>query len=150
MPSPRVASKAACALVRHRGRRRKLWGQVFKKAGWRSLSVVVWGEASHKEPLCLVSDLPPDYALVALYRQRYAIETGFRDFKTYGFNWRRGQVSHLDHVQRLLVAMTLTAWLALRVGTQCAAKLLAKPPSTKRRSRPFLTKLPVCARPGTA
>jgi hypothetical protein len=133
------------ALVQHQGTRRKRRGAVFKKAGWRNLSVVVWWGRSHHAPLCLVSDLPPDYALVALYRQRYALETCFRDFKTYGFNWERGQVKRLDHVQRLLVAMALAAWLALMVGTQVAAELLAKPPSTKRRSRPFLAKFSLFA-----
>lgn len=128
------------SLVSQRGSRHKLRGLVFKKAGWRTLSVVVWWGRSHPEPLCLVSDLPPDYALVALYRRRYAIEATFRDFKTCGFNWERGQVKCLAHVQRLLVAMALAAWLALMVGTQVAAELLTKPPSTKRRSRPFLAK----------
>jgi len=133
------------SLVRRRPARRKLWGRVFKKAGWRALSVVVWWGRSHSAPLCLVSDLPPDYALVLLYRRRYAIEACFRDFKTYGFNWERGQVSALDHLQRLLVGLALAAWLALMVGSQVAAEWLAQAPSAKRLSRPFAAKFSLFA-----
>ena len=128
------------ALLARPAQRTKLRGQVFKKAGWRTLSVIVlWGR-KYPSPLCLVSDLPPDYALAAHYRRRYAIEASFRDFKTYGFNWERGQVKALPHLERLLVAMALAAWLALMVGTQVALELLARVPSKKRHSRPFLAK----------
>ncbi len=48
------AESSVRELVAHRGTRRKLRGRVFKKAGWRALSVVVWWDRSHKEPLCLV------------------------------------------------------------------------------------------------
>jgi hypothetical protein len=125
-------------LVQQPNQRRKLRGRAFKKADWRELSIIVWWGRDHAQPLCLVSDLPPNFALVLLYRRRYAIETSFRDFKTYGWNWERGQVSNLDHLQRLLVAMALAAWLTVMVGTQVAAEALAKSPSTKRLSRPFL------------
>lgn len=132
-------------LVQQRNQRRKLRGLAFKKAGWREVSVIVWWGRDHAQPLCLVSDLPPDFALVLLYRRRYAIETSFRDFKTYGWNWERGQVSNLDHLQRLLVAMALAAWLTVMVGTQVAAEALAKLPSSKRHSRPFAAKFSLFA-----
>jgi len=49
-------------LVVRAGQRRKGRGQVFKKQGWRSASVVVvWGHP-HTSPLCLVTDLSPDWS----------------------------------------------------------------------------------------
>jgi hypothetical protein len=132
-------------LVHKRGTRRKLRGFAFKKLGWRCVSVVVWWGRNHPQPLCLVSDLPPDFALVKLYRRRYTIEASFRDFKTYGWNWERGQVKSLDHLHRLLIAMALAAWLTVMVGTHFAAELLAQPPSGKRFTRPFNAKFSLFA-----
>lgn len=132
-------------LVQRRTQRRKLAGQGFKKAGWRNLSVVVLWGPKHAQPLCLVSDLPPSYTLVFLYRRRYGIEAAFRDFKSYGWQWERGQVTDLAHLERLLVAMALATWLAVMVGTQVAAELLAITPSAKRFSRPFAAKFSLFA-----
>jgi len=52
---------------------------VFKDAGWRSARLVaLWG-ASHQKPQVLVSSLPLSWDLIAIYRQRAAIEALFRD-----------------------------------------------------------------------
>lgn len=128
------------ALVRQRTDRRKLRGWVFKKAGWRVASVVVYWGRRHNKPLCLVSDLPPQWHLIGLYRRRYPIEGTFRDYKSYGWQWEQGQVSDLQHVQRLLVGMALATWLAMMVGTQVAAERLAQPPTGRRRTRPWAGK----------
>ena len=61
-------------------------GFVFKKAGWRTASMVVYWGQRYRAPLCLVSDLPPQWTLIAVYRRRFAIEPTFRDWKSYG--WR--------------------------------------------------------------
>ena len=122
-------------LVSRRGARRKLRGQVFKKRGWRSASVVVaWGKR-HSTPLCLVTSLRPEWFVIPLYRQRYAIEAFFRDCKSSGWDWERNQVTDLAHTERLLVGLALATWLTLGVGTQVAAETLAQPP-TPRRTRP--------------
>lgn len=125
------------ALVRHRLERRKLSGLVFKKAGWRPASVVVYWGGRHDKPLCLVSDLPPQWRLIGLYRRRYPIEGTFRDYKSSGWQWEQGQVTDLQHMERLLVGMALATWLALIVGTQVAAEWLARPPSGRRWTRPW-------------
>lgn len=127
-------------LVRLRGQRAKLRGQVFKKRGWRTASVVVhWGR-THKAPLCLVSDLSPGWVLIHLYRRRYAVEATFRHYKAYGWRWEQGQVTNLQHVERLLVGMALATWVALMVGTQVAAELLAEHPTGRRRTKPSAAK----------
>ncbi len=133
-------SQAVSALVPYRGARRKLSGQVFKKAGWRAASVVAYWGPRHSQPLCLVSDLPPHWHLIGLYRRRYPIETLFRDYKSSGWQWEQGQVTDLQHLERLLVGMALATWLALMAGSHVAAELLAKPASGRRHTRPWLGK----------
>jgi len=127
-------------LVRLPGQRAKRRGQVFKKRGWRTASLLVyWGRGYH-DLLCLVTDLPAKWYLVRLYRRRYAIETLFRDYKSYGWRWEQGQVRDPEHLERLLVGMALATWIVLFIGTQVATELLAKPPTGKRRTRPWAAK----------
>jgi hypothetical protein len=76
--------------------------------------------------LCLVSDLPAEWDLIALYRRRYPIEATFRDFKSAGWHWEQGQVRDLTHVCRLLVGMALASWITLLIGTQVAHSHLAQ------------------------
>jgi hypothetical protein len=122
------------------GQRAKGRGQLFKKRGWREASLIVhWGR-HQASPLCLASDHPPRWAWLALYRRRYAIEASFRDDKSYGWHWEQGQVRDLLHGQRLLVAMALSSWLAMMLGTQVAAEWLAQPATGRRVSRPWAAK----------
>lgn len=120
--------------------RSKRQGQVFKKRGWRQASVVAYWGRRHKSPLCLVSNLPATWSIIRLYRRRYPIEATFRDYKSHGWQWERGQVTDLDHIERLLVGMALATWLALMTGTQVAAELLAQKPSGRRRTPPWAGK----------
>jgi len=127
-------------LIRKRGRF-KGTGQVFKSNGWRKLSVVVIYRVQYKGPLCLVTDLAPDWSVVRFYRWRYNIEAMFRDYKSSGWQWEQNQVYDLIHVERLLVGMALATWLSLMAGTQVAHDMLAKKPSGKRRTAPEKTSL---------
>jgi hypothetical protein len=123
-------------LVRLRGQRGKLHGEAFKKRGWRHVQVVVYWGSRHKGPLCLVSDRGAQWYLIRLYRRRYPIEATFRDYKSSGWQWEKGQVVNLEHVERLLVAMALATWIALMTGTQVATQLLAQSPTGRRRTMP--------------
>jgi Transposase DDE domain len=67
------------ALVPTRGQRAKGAGQVCKKRGWRTASVLVYWGPRQDTPLALVSALPPHWAILALYRQRSPIAATFRD-----------------------------------------------------------------------
>ena len=124
-------------LVHHRKRRAKLSGKAFKSAKWRSVSIVVYWGRSHRTALCLVSDLKPSWLLIDLYRHRYAIETSFRDDKSAGWQWESGQVTDLVHVERLLIAMAFATWLTLLAGCRVATRLLSKPPTGNRYTRPY-------------
>jgi hypothetical protein len=132
--------RAVADLIGGKGQRSKLRGQVFKKAGWRDASVVVYWGRRHRAPLCLASDLPATWDLIERYRHRFPIEPTFRDYKSYGFHWEQVQIKNLDHLQVLLVGMALATWLCLLVGALQAAAYLARPPSGKRRTRPWAAK----------
>lgn len=124
-------------LVQTSGQRAKMKGKVFKSKGWREASVIVYWSGVHSSPLCLVSDLPPDWNLLEYYRRRYPIEAMFRDYKSSGWQWEKGQVQNPDHIERLLVGMALATWVVLCIGSQVAQEILAKPSSGKRYTRPY-------------
>jgi hypothetical protein len=127
-------------LVRRVRQRAKLRGGVFKKAGWRQLSVLVFWGRRHRTPLCLVSDLAPAWSLVALYRRRAPTEALFRHYKSYGWQWEQGQVTNLSHLEHLLVGMALATWLVVMLGAQVAQQALNRPPTGARHTRPYLGK----------
>jgi hypothetical protein len=114
------------SLVCYAGQRAKGRYQVFKKAGWRSCSVLVLFSRHQKRPLCLVSDLRPRWDTAHLYARRYNIEAGFRDYKAHGWHWEASQVQEIEHWKRLLVIMALATWIALMAGTQMARHILGE------------------------
>lgn len=124
-------------LVQNTGQRAKMTGKVFKSKGWRTASVVVFWDGRYRAPLCLVSDLPPDWNLIEYYRRRYPIEAMFRDYKSSGWQWEKGQVKDPDHMERLLVGMALATWIVLCIGSQVAHEILSQPSSGKRFTRPY-------------
>jgi len=127
-------------LVKRSGQRAKMRGKVFKKYGWRDASVVVFWGRRYEGPLCLVSNLPPKWSLIYTYRRRYPIEATFRNYKSYGWHWEQGQVTDIQHVERLLVGMALATWVVLFAGTQVATEQIAKSPTGKRRTVPWIGK----------
>jgi hypothetical protein len=90
-------------------------GQVFKKAGWRWLTVFVIWQVGYDEPWCLVSnrrDCSPD-----LYAWRFSHEASFRDLKSDGFDWHQSRVWLPSHVERLVLGLALAAFWTLATGT---------------------------------
>lgn len=119
--------------VAQRGDRWKGQGQVFKDAGWRSASLVaLWGSA-HQKPLLLVSSLPLSWDLIAIYRQRAAIEALFRDWKSSGWHWESSQVRDLVHQEHLVVGLGLATLITLVLGTQAAEVERSRPTRRHRR-----------------
>ena len=109
-------------------------GLVFKSSHWSAMNVVVW-RSHHRQLLCLVSDLDAEYDLVVIYRQRFAIEALFRDYKSHGWQWEKSQVGD-DHTKRLLIGMALATLLCLLVGSQVGYEWLSKSASGKRLTPP--------------
>jgi hypothetical protein len=130
-------------LVDRPGARAKCRGELFKKRGWRPASIVAYWSRNtgrntgrNQDPLILITDLRPRWSVIKLYRCRFVIEAGFRDYKSHGWQWEEGQVTDPKHLERLLVGMALATWIALMVGTQAAAELLARRPTGHRHTRP--------------
>jgi hypothetical protein len=118
------------------GRRWKGRGQVFKGAGWRDASVVgLWGRGQ-KEPLVLLTDLPPRWRVLRLYQRRFWIEPGFRNDKRRGWQWEESQVRDLAHQERLLLALAWASLVALCLGAAAAAAKLAARAARPPRRRP--------------
>ena len=128
-------------LARHHlpapGRCWKTRGQVFKGAGWRTASVVgQWGHG-HKEPVVVLSDLPPAWRLLRWYGRRSWIEPGFRNDKSTGWQWEASQVRDLGHQERLLVGLAWASLVVLCLGVQAAqAKVAARRAGPPRPPRP--------------
>ncbi len=121
-----------------RGRQIKLRGQAFKKHGWRPCSVAVRWDSPYQEPLCVVSDLPHQWALLDLYRRRFAIEASFRHDKSYGWHLEQCQVRDPAHLEHLLVGMALATWLTVLVGTQSIdQERAAHPKAAQRQQRKY-------------
>jgi len=124
------------------GHRCKLRAHLFQRAGWREVSLVAhWGRG-HAEPLVVLSDLPPRWALLAAYRRRAWVEPGFRNDKTRGWHWEQTQVQGLAHHQRLLVALAWASLLMICLGVGEAQHRLARrahhsPTRTQARASPF-------------
>ena len=120
-------------------------GWVFKDAGWRQASVVaVWGQG-YKERLVLLTDLPPRWRVLRVYRRRFWIEPGFRNDKKKGWQWEDSQVPGLAHQERLLLALAWASLVMLCLGVQEAqARLtarLARPPRRPEHARQSLFRL---------
>lgn len=137
--------RPVATLVPTLGARKKLAAPLFKKQGWRWVSLVAFWGKRHQQPLLLVSSLPPAWHLLKLYKRRFPIEALFRDCKSDGWHFEQGQVVDLNHLQRLVIAMTFATWLTLLVGSAVANALLAQRPTGKRRTRPYDAKFSLFA-----
>jgi hypothetical protein len=111
-------------------------GQVGNTQGWRALSVVAYWRSPCREPLLLVSSLPPQWDLVRQYRLRSAIEALFRDWKSSGWQWEASQVRQVEHQAVLVVVLALTTTLTLCLGEEAAQAILAQAPQSGHR-RPW-------------
>ncbi len=114
------------------GQRWKARGRLFKKAGWRPASIVAVWAAGTQEPLVVVTDLPPRWEVLRSYDRRFWIEAGFKADKSSGWQWEDSQVTDLEHVERLLVAMAWATLLVLRLGLhEARVSLLAVARATR-------------------
>ena len=114
-------------------------GVAFKHAPKRleGTLAAVWADG-YDEPWALLSDLPPQQMDAAWYALRMWDEAGFRQSKSMGWEWQRGQLLDPDAVawQYLVVALA-TLW-AVPVGTRIedaeaqgiAPGQLRRPPQT--------------------
>lgn len=129
-----LAARVAAVLPRP-GCRWKARGAVFKGAGWRTASVVGQWAAGQREPVVVLTDLPPRWEVLAWYSNRFWIEPSFRADKSAGWGWEDSGVQGLEHHAVLLVAMAWATLLVAGVGMgEARARLqrLARRPWRRR------------------
>jgi hypothetical protein len=104
--------------------------RLFKKAGWREVSVAMTWAVGQKEPLVVCSSLPPSAALLEEYDGRFWIEPSFKQDKSAGWDWEASQIRTPERHARLLVAMTVATLLTLILGAaEADAQRAAHPPT---------------------
>jgi hypothetical protein len=113
------------------GRRWKARGSLFKKAGWRAMSVVSLWAAGYDQRLTVLTDLPPTWCVAAWYRRRFWCEPGFRNAKSRGWQWEHSQVTGAERTKRLLTVMAWATVLVLCLGHQEAARRLQQVPDRR-------------------
>lgn len=106
--------------VQRPGQRWKGRGQLFKTAGWRSVSVVAYWQPDEDERLVVVTDGPPCWTALAAYGRRFWCETAFRADKTAGWHWEQSQVRGMHHHAQLLLAMAWASLIAVCLGVEAA------------------------------
>lgn len=127
----------------HPGTRVRASGRFAKKAGWRAANLVgVWA-VGQREPLVVLTDLPPRWLVLAWYGRRFWIEPGFRGDKSGGWNWETSQVREPAHHAVLLLALAWATLLSLWAGAQEGSRLLAG--IRHRRGRPTHARLSLAA-----
>lgn len=92
-------------------------GLVFQQAGWRQANIVAVHDDDQRQPWLLITSLQPTRRRCTEYRRRMWQEQSFRDEKSHGFQWQQSQVRHPEHAERLLLAVALSMWLAIALGT---------------------------------
>ena len=123
--------------VQRPGQRWKGRGQLFKTAGWRTLSVVAYWQPREDERVVVLTDQPPAWAVLAQYGRRFWCEAAFRTDKTAGWHWEQSQVRGLHHQAQLVLAMAWASLIAVCLGVVAAADelrhLAARVPRPGRR-----------------
>lgn len=77
---------------------------------------VQWGERE-KEPLCLISTLLVQDQPHLVYDRRYWVETLFGNCKSRGFQLARTEMTTPEHIDRLVLAITIATCITLGLGT---------------------------------
>lgn len=75
-----------------------------------------WG-LDQDEPLCLISNLPAHQQPHFVYEIRFWIETLFGNHKSRGFQLARTHMTDPDHLDRLILALTIATCITLGLGT---------------------------------
>jgi len=100
-------------------------GDIFKQRGLiPAYARALWTDG-YDEPWALVTN---DETLTGYeYAYRNWQEQSFRDLKSGGWHWGASRVHHADHVQRLLVLLSLAYAFIVALGSQAVACNQAQP-----------------------
>lgn len=81
------------------------------------LTFTVHWDEKEKDPLCLISTLPVHEEPHIIYQMRFWIETLFGQEKSRGFALNRTLMTTPEHIDRLLLAVSIASCLILGLGT---------------------------------
>jgi hypothetical protein len=86
------------------------------------LTMTVHWDKDEEEPICLISTLAPEEDPHCIYQMRFWIETLFGQQKSRGFALNRTQMVTPEHIDRLLLAISIASCLVLGLGTHLVIK----------------------------
>lgn len=81
------------------------------------LTVTVQWDENEDEMLCLVSSFAFSQQPHVIYEMRYWIETLFGNHKSRGFQLSRTQMTTPEHIDRLVLALSIATFMTLGLGT---------------------------------
>jgi hypothetical protein len=93
----------------------RLWKKTTPVTGFLS---VAW-DPSAAQPWYCFSDRPAQPRRLDEYADRFAIEATFQDAKSRGWELEDLPIEALDRLNRLLLVLALTLWLALHYAASC-------------------------------
>ncbi len=142
---PRAAPMLTRAYVYYKGAKGRV--RLTAKGKRRRNGPSLKHEKREREPWLLISNLPPrrglEKRIVAIYRDRMAIEEAFRDLKAYrhGFAFRHNLGRNAERVANLLLIAALTNWVVWLAGLVGIARGLTRTlqANTERRRRVLST-----------
>lgn len=103
-------------LVTGPGQRLYTQVEAFRRAGWRSVGLVVYWGRGRDRPWIPVSDLPACRERVLEYRRRWRAESTYQDCKGRGWGLDRSRVTDPARLGRLLLALFVALWWAHDLG----------------------------------
>jgi len=95
------------------------WGgevQLYPSRGWRPVGLTIWWDKGADGPWILISDRPGGRACAHDYRRRVRCEATYEDCKSRVFHLEATKLSTLERIDRLLLALHLAYWWAMRLG----------------------------------
>ncbi|WP_022947284.1 transposase [Methylohalobius crimeensis] len=87
-----------------------------------AVNVAVGWEKGAKEPWLILSDEWTDETTLADYGKRFAIEEGFLDHKSNGFQWASSRLRQAEVLDRLCFVMAVATWIVTCQGTAVVAE----------------------------
>ena len=81
------------------------------------LTITLRWEKGYKDPIFLVSNLPPAMQPHIIYEMRFAIETLFGQFKSRAFRLASTHIDDPEHIDKLILAMAIATCITLGLGT---------------------------------
>jgi hypothetical protein len=89
----------------------------FSTERYKGVHFLYWHEKeSYADPIYLVSNWNDATLIQAYYKQRFAIETMFKDFKSRGFNLHQSRLRSVKALTNLLMLISIAFNLLMNLG----------------------------------